>query len=377
MKLIVEAALALGIATGCSGVTGDGGGVSSSTAATSAPAVGPTAAAVPVLRLPPQGVYNSCEIDTALTSLCKQEDAAIVSDGYKWEINYIGLLANKTGTQSLQAWFTYDASIGLGQAISVKAAINDPSNVLYGRTLITSYNNSLANSCRATNNWQIISCVYSVARSVRGFNWKWYIYDEPGCPTQSIGYCQGTLAGHNYLNVQTLAKYIHTIDPYHEIIGTQVGDDGGQAVINNLYSWLTTPPTTTIGFDRYPIPSGNQFGSIEDIGLIAKQIATTITTHNPSANMFFVGQAFSWYQERGNGCSSITVCPYPTTAQLQQMRDQALYYAYRAGKPLSLIFWYYWPDITCMNSYPGCNAPVNRARLKYAAFAPFPTVAPR
>src|SRR5580704_9800729 len=56
--------------------------------------------------LPPQGVYNSCEIDTALTTMCEQEDAAMRSDGFTWEINYIGLMANKTGTQSLKAWFT-------------------------------------------------------------------------------------------------------------------------------------------------------------------------------------------------------------------------------------------------------------------------------
>jgi hypothetical protein len=327
--------------------------------------------------LPQQGVYNSCEIDTALTTMCEQEDAAIASDGYKWEIDYIGLDAYKTGPESLQAWFTYDASIGLGQVLSVKAAIDDPNGVLTGKNLLTSSTKSLANSCGATNNEQIIACVASVAKSVPGFHYKWYLYDEPGCPDQSIGYCQGTLAGGNYGNVDTIANYIHSIDPGHRVIGTQAGDSGNQTVINNLFTWLTSSTTPTTGFDHYPVPENGNFGEIDDIGAIAGELANTISSNYSSEHMYFVGQAFSWYQEGGKGCTSITVCPYPTTAQLQEMRDQALYYAQQAGKPLSLIFWYYWPDITCLNTYSGCNAATNRASLKAAAFAPFPTTAPQ
>src|SRR5579863_2769027 len=112
-------------------------------------------------RVPAEGMYNSCEIDTALTTMCEQEDAAMASDGFKWEINYIGLNAFKTGPESLQAWFTYDASIGLGQIISLKAAINDPVNVLTGTSLLRNYTSSLATSCGATNNEQIIACIVS------------------------------------------------------------------------------------------------------------------------------------------------------------------------------------------------------------------------
>src|SRR5579863_2959119 len=91
----------------------------------------PTATPKTAPPLPPEGVYNSCEIDSALTTMCEQEDAAMVNDGITWEINYIGaLMAHKTGPMSLQAWFTYDASIGMGQIISLKQAIYDPVNVL-------------------------------------------------------------------------------------------------------------------------------------------------------------------------------------------------------------------------------------------------------
>jgi hypothetical protein len=326
--------------------------------------------------VPPQGVYNSCEIDTALTSMCEQEDAEIASDGFKWEINYIGLDAFKTGLGSLEAWFTYDASIGLGQVISVKDAINDPVSSVTGDILKRKLTSSLATSCGATNNAQIISCIYSVASKVPGFHWKWYIYDEPGCPDQTIGYCHGTLAGGNYNNVRALAEYIASIDPSHEIIGTQVGDRGDQTVIDNLFSWLATDSTPTAGFDHYPIPSGGNFGSIDDIGSTAKEVAHTFRSRRSSENLFFVGQAFSWYQEGAKGCTSIAVCPFPTTVQLQEMRDQALYYANKAGKPLSLLLWYYWPDVICLNKYPGCNAAENRASLKTAAFAPFPATPP-
>ena len=136
------------------------------------------------MTLPPQGVYNSCEIDTALTTMCEQEDAAMASDGFKWEINYIGLMANKTGSQSLQAWFTYDASIGMGQVIAVNRAIFDSSGSPLTGTNLTTFNGdgNLAKTCGATNNEQIISCIDSVANSVPGFKFKWYIYDEPGMP---------------------------------------------------------------------------------------------------------------------------------------------------------------------------------------------------
>jgi hypothetical protein len=327
--------------------------------------------------VPPQGVYNSCEIDTALTWLCEQEDAAIASDGFTWEINYIGLDAYETGPASLQAWFAYDASIGLGQVISVKDAVNDPVNVLTGDVLKKKSTGNLANSCGATDNAQIIACIYAVASRVPGFHWKWYIYDEPGCPDQTIGYCHGTLAGRDYNSVRELADYIASIDPAHEIIGTQVGDLGDQSAIDTLFSWLATPSTPSTGFDHYPIPSGGAFGSVDDIGSIARKVAGTIRAKRPSEHLFFVGQAFSWYQESAKGCTSIAICPFPTRAQMQDMRDQALYYANKAGKPLSMIFWYYWPDVTCLNKYPGCDAAANRANLKAAAFAPFPVAPPR
>jgi hypothetical protein len=333
--------------------------------------------AVSAATLPPQGVYNSCEIDTALTTMCEQEDAAMASDGYTWEINYIGLMAHKTGAESLQAWFIYDAAHGIGQAINVKSALVDPSGDPLNGKILTNYNadTNLATDCGATTNEQLIQCVLSVARSVPGFNWKWYIYDEPGCPNQSIGYCQGTIAGRNYRNVQTLASYIASIDPSHQIIGVQVGDAGGQTVIDNLFSWLSTASTSAIGFDRYPVPSGGRFGSIDDIGTIAGELAKTVAA-NPSENIYFVGQAFSWSQEGGAGCASVTVCPYPTTAQMQDMRDQALYYAEKAGRPISMVLWYYWPDITCLNTYAGCNALANRSSLRSAAFAAFPATPP-
>jgi hypothetical protein len=328
--------------------------------------------------LPPQGVYNSCETDTALTSLCEPEDAAIAGEGFKWEIDYIGLMATKT---SLRAWFKYDASIGLGQVIAINRALNDSVDVLAG-TVLTNFNgdSNLAKSCGATNNLQIVSCVDSVARSVPGFDFMWYLYDEPGCPKQSLGFCRGTLAGGNYLSVVILSQYLHTIDPSHQTVGTQVGDVGSQGVTDAEFSWLMEPPmpsTSATGFDHYPVPQRFPFGKIADNAALAGQLARAAAKYNPSESIYYVGQAFSWYQEQGENCTSVAVCPFPTTAQMQSMRDQALYYAAEAKHPLSWIFWFYWPDTTCLQvHYPGCNAAANRASLKSAAFAPFPTKPP-
>lgn len=364
MKLVTNAALTAVIATACCGTAVGDGDMSAAKKA------GPP--------VPPMGVFTSCEIDTALTTNCEQQDLAMRQIGLTWEANFIGIAAHKTGPASLRAWFTYDASIGMNQAIVIKQAINDPVDALLGHNLITGFDNSFATDCSATNNEQIISCIYSVASSVPGFHYMWDIYDEPGCPNRSIGYCAGTLAGRNYNNVATLAKYIHSIDPTHGIFGVNVGDCCGsngssqQTVLNNLYSWLATPPSTSTGFDYYPIPEGTTFGKIANIGTDTTGIAGVIQANNPRMQMNATMQAFSWLQESGRGCTSITVCPYPTESQMQSERNQVLYYAAKAHQPISVLWWYYWPDIVCENTYPGCSSKANRAALKGAMTAPFP-----
>jgi len=341
-------------------------------------AFAPANTVTPTPTVPPQGVYNSCETDTALTSLCEPEDSLLVHDGFKWEIDYIGLMATK---QSLQAWFKYDASIGLGQVIAINRALNDSTDVLAG-TVLMNFNGdgNLAKSCGATNNAEVIACIDSVANSVPGFNFMWYLYDEPGCPKQSLGICRGTLLGGNYDSVIILSRYLHLIDPLHQTIGTQVGDVGSQGVTDTEFSWLMKapmPPRTATGFDHYPIPQRYPFGRINDNAALARQLARAAAKYNPSESIYYVGQAFSWYQEQGKTCTSVTNCPFPTTAQMQSMRDHALYYAAEANHPLSWIFWFYWPDVNCLHvHYPGCDAAANRASLKAAAFAPFPTKPP-
>jgi hypothetical protein len=312
----------------------------------------------------------------------------MVAAGFKWEINFIGIVGYKTGNLSLQQWFTYDASIGLGQVLNLKNALLD-ANPLTGTGLV-SFAPNLASSCGATNDEQVISCIHSVASSVPGFNYEWYIYDEPGCPNQSIGYCAGSIAGHNYSNVQTLANYIASIDPTHAVRGVQTpgGCAGGcsagnnaateATAVDNLFSWITNSTTPNTGFDYDPIPSNIINNDVDDIGVIAGDIANEIKANYPAETMTFTVQAFSWLQEGWSTCTSISVCPYPTTAQMQDMRDQALYYANKAGKPLSRLYWYYWPDITCegASTYAGCNSSANLASVKAAMSAPFPATPP-
>jgi hypothetical protein len=362
MKSIAKVALTAVISIGCCG-----GGASASGAKDAPP-------------LPPMGVFTSCEIDAALTTSCEQQDLAMRQIGLTWEADFIGIAAHKTGPESLQAWFTYDASIGMNQAIVIKHAINDPVDVLRGDNLIKDFSKTLATDCGATNNEQIVSCIYSVASRVPGFHYMWDIYDEPGCPDRSIGYCAGSLAGGNYNNLATLARYIHSIDPMHGIFGVNVGDccvTGQTTVFKNLYSWLAAPPATSTGFDYYPIPEGSQFGEIANIGTNAAGIAHVIQAHNPGMQMNVTLQAFSWLQETAKGCTSIALCPYPTLRQMQSERDHVLYYAAQAHQPISVLWWYYWPDIVCENTYPGCSSTANQAALKGAMTAPFPAMPPR
>lgn len=341
-----------------------------------------TSAPPPSGTLPPMGVFNSCEIDTALTDVCEKEDLAMRQIGITWEANFIGIAAHKTGTHSLQEWFRYDASIGLSQAIVIKHAIDDPVDVLTGNTLISGFNKSLGNDCRAVNNAQIIQCIAAVAATVPQFNYTWDIYDEPGCPIQSIGYCAGSLARGKHGNVERLAKYIHSIDPAHGIFGVNVGDccdaTNQTTIWQNLFSWLAAARPYSVGWDYYPIPQARTGQPISNIGTNTTGIARVIQANAPGTKMNVTLQAFSWYQEGGNfGCSSETLCRYPTQSQMQDERDQVLYYANQAHQPISVLWWYYWPDITCLNTYPGCSASANEAALKGAITAPFPATPPR
>ncbi len=360
--------------------------------------------------LPPMGVYNGCEIDTNLSG-CEAEDLAMTSDGYTYQINYLALAAHKTGSNSLTSWFAYDAGIGMHQLISVKLALTDPTNVLTGTSMTTNYT-SLASDCGATNNEQLIACAATVCDGSVGCA-GWYLYDEPGCPNQGIGYCAGSMAGSNYQNVNTLAAYIAGIDS-HPIYGIQTpsgipasggcgaggwvlpggGNTCAQTQINNLfscnaqstcngnYSWITDSTTPLTGYDDYPFCTPSSTGticagaSVDDVGIMAQLIQTTILNNYPSEKIAFVGQAFSWFQEGGPGCSTYALCNYPTQAQMQNERDQALYWANHAGNPINLYFWYYWPDITCINTYTGCSATTNRAAVAAASFAAFPATPP-
>ena len=309
----------------------------------------------------------------------------MAADGFTAEINYIGIDAHKTGAGSLATWFAYDAGIGMKQFISVKAALND-ANPLTGAALLTS---SLATDCGAVNNEQLIACIASVGASSAGFG-GWYIYDEPGCPNQAIGYCQGSLAGKNYQNVSVLAAYIASVDS-HPIIGIQTPSGAactgggyncplGVTQITDFFSWLSSATTPNTGVDYYPFDAPSGLQSVgqapEDVRYIVSDMQSVFAANYPPEKMAFVGQAFSWFQERGKGCSTYAACVYPTTAQMQSERDQALYYAKAAGNPLNYIFWYYWPDVICENTYPGCSASTNRASLRSAAFAAFPATPP-
>src|SRR5262249_15274641 len=137
----------------------------------------------------------------------------------------------------------------------------------------------------------------------------------------------------------------------------------------------------SVGWDYYPIPEGagppGSGQTISNFGTNTTGISGVIQAKNPGIKMNVTLQAFSWYQEGGNfGCRSEAICRFPTQAQMQNERDQVLYYAAQAHQPISVLWWYYWPDITCLNTYPGCSASANVGALKGALTAPFPAVPP-
>jgi hypothetical protein len=308
--------------------------------------------------------------------------------GLTFEVNYIGLHGNLSGANSIASWLAYDATLSpiMRQFINVKDAIQD-ADALTGTSLVADGNTdgNLGKACPASDNAQIIACVAKNFSSSPAFG-GWYVYDEPGCPTTTIGYCQGSMAGKNYANIAELAKYIASVDPTHPILGIQTASgtpSGGWSATNptaatqirTLYSWLSGTGVPNTGMDYYPFPPA--FNSPpqtpEQLAAIEALIAANL---GPAMTNSFVGQAFAWYQEDAGDCKTITGCPFPTQAQMQAERDNALYYAAAAGAPITYFAWYYWPDTVCINPYPGCNAAANEAAMQAVDSAPFPASAP-
>jgi hypothetical protein len=361
-------------------------------AAVAPPSAAPPAAPAfaPPPALPAFGAYNSREPGGDLTGL-EAQDLAMSQTGLTFEVNYIGLHCNLTGANSCASWLAYDAALTpvMHQFINVKDALAD-SDALTGTSLVNDGNidGNLGSACPASDNQQLILCVYDKFHGSPAFG-GWYVYDEPGCPNQSIGYCAGSMARKNYDNVRELAAYIASIDSTHPIIGIQTASGippGGwsasnpaaAAQIGNLYSWLTNQTTPNTGMDYYPFPAA--FNSPpqypKDLAVIERLIANVLAAGNPAETNSFVGQAFSWYQEDQSDCRTISACPYPTQAQMQALRDNALYYANAYGYPIKYFLWYYWPDVVCINSSAGCFAAANQAQMQAVDTAPFPAAAP-
>jgi hypothetical protein len=361
------------------------------------PTVAPIAisspASNPLAIVPPIGVYNSCE-PAYILATCESQHATMLANGMTVEINYNAMgnsLAN------LVALAKYDASIGFTEFYSIKGAIQTNGSPLTATNLLGYDGTSLASDCKATTNQQLILCIENAVKAISGYHYGWYIYDEPGCPSSAtVGYCNASLGTNAayYQNIGTLAAFLHT-NSAAPILGIQVGA-GDIAMAKNVFScngqagcstvpypWITDPNSPNTGFDAYPLSADvtATIAGIRGIGISATvipQALTATTSGNPLETMSAVGQAFSWAQEGGNfGCVSMAACPFPTQTQMQQMRDQALYYASASGKPLKYWLWYAWPDINCGNALAAlCNGPANLAALHVVNVSAFPAAPP-
>jgi len=343
-----------------------------------------------------QGLTQTCPIADNRVN-CYSYDDTMAGSGFNVEINYNGLQSHTgTGTGSLYEWIHRSGQEGLRQAINVKNAIEDG---LSGHSLVD-FAEYYAKECGATTNQQVIDCIiHSGVTKDPGF-WVWYLYDEPGCPDQMIGYCQGSIAGKNYANLHAVAQYIQQNDGgpilgYQTVSGTpplgwQSGDVAGGAVrqindlfscnghveCNGIYPWITDPAVPNTGFAWYPFgyPPGNQ--KVTDLQYIVPLVQSTINANQPGMTRAVAVQAFSYYQYPTNGCTDISLCPYPTRAQMKQELGLFLYWGYMTGNPVSTVIYYGWSDIWCHtgHTYPGCNGQNNYNQVVWVAFTP--TVSP-
>lgn len=239
--------------------------------------------------------------------------SSIAAGGFKLVLNYDLLFGH---TSDMIAYINYAASVGLKVIVALhNSVIWDTTTYPTSSALASEYVSMYADAGSPTSNWDQTFSQYVVnqVKSLAGV-WGYYVADEATATQHSL--------------VFNHAGYIHSADATHPRLLIAQGDVSANTFANGTTSFYDCCDVG--GDDYYPIGNASYT-------LTTAQQASGIQSYcnSKSIQSAMVLQAHS-YSEYGT-----VGAPFPTEAQMQQMRNDAL-----SNMTPRLLLWYSYFDAT-------------------------------
>lgn len=270
--------------------------------AAAAPAPHPPPAQ-PAAALPPQGIYEQCGPAVRGLGHCMRRLDRIRRAGFTHVLNYTSWFATR---RQVRRYADHAARIG----IKLIWPLNDRA-WRDGSSLRKRYP-VLARSCRCRGNRAFTAFAMRLVRRHRA-TWGWYVADEPQAVERGA--------------VERLSRRVRRLDRRHPrmvVTNEFAGSDGA-----NTRPFASA--ADVVGADIYPIGTRDPLESVGPLAGRVQQLAD-----EAGRRSVLVLQAFSW----AGYLPDYSHAPWPTQAQMRQMRDLAL----ARARP-SLILWYSFQDV--------------------------------
>ena len=250
------------------------------------------------------GLYESCPPSVGET--CFKQLAQIARGGFKLVINYRQL----SGTLDEELRYAYQAKL-LGLKIIwnfsdyrlLDASQYNP------RTIYP----SLITSCHCSNTVDFIRYVVNQVKYLPA-TWGYYVGDEVPPDQHEL--------------VKHLSDIIHSADPHH--LRLFVARSQGAYANSDLATFADS--ADILMQDFYPI---GHYKNLQTTEAIASGVQAIADQYHKGSGMVLQAFSLAQFPAYHNLCTSVSACPYPTVAQMQQMRDLALQHA-----TPRLILWY-------------------------------------
>ena len=261
-------------------------------------AVCPGRAAAAGRSLPPQGLYESCDVQYQLDA-CEARLQTIAHAGFRVVLNYQQFQADR---EHIVAYAT------AAQAAGVKLVWPMKDTPWWSGSGLRAAYPALASDCGCTSDAQLLGWIVDLVRKLPA-TWGYYVGDETPA-TRAAG-------------VRRVAARVRALDPLHPRLFVGDGDD----IAGSLAPF--TPAADVLGAFVYPVGTGRPL-------TVIARVSAGVTRLSRRAAM--VLQAFSWGQYPDPGARFQAL--WPTRRQLRKERDLAL----AGGRP-RLLLWYSYFDI--------------------------------
>jgi hypothetical protein len=294
-----------------------------------------------VIKLPPQGLYESCLPDEIscmdrLTEFSKGGFTIVLNDGLRYA----------TTKQSIVEYADRAYSLGILVILPIKYTPDWNNDASY---LVKKFP-TFASECQSRDNKSFLVCYISVLKDHPAL-WGYYIADEPD-PQYSSG-------------LGIYSEFIKSLDPTHPRLIVVAGTNDPMEVFFTFHSNMAIS-TDILGLDYYPYGYKETFTRLSRLTGESARMGQDWATRL-DLNFVMVLQAFSMIQyyrvTDGPLCMPWPFCAtFPTYDQMKAQRDQVL-----LNSQPKFLLWFSYPDI--LNS----DSPKQHwENLVNAAFSPPP-----